>query len=146
MFFRSRGQMAKAAVSRMERIWKNRGVTRTTKVRLMRALVFSIFLYASETWVLKARVRSRIDAFEMWCWRRMLGIPWTARRTNASILAELGIKTRLSSVCMQRLLSYFGHVARRKPDNFEKLLVVWHVEGKRNRGRSPSRWLDTVKE
>ena len=76
----------------------------------------------------------------------MLGIPWTARRTNASILTELGIKTRLASVCMQRLLSYFGHVARREPDNFEKLLVIGHVEGKRSRGRSPSRWMDTVKE
>ncbi|XP_071582447.1 uncharacterized protein [Temnothorax nylanderi] len=82
----------------------------------------------------------------MWCWRRMLGIPWTARRTNVSILKELNITDRLSTICRRRVLQYFGHITRRNQDNLEKLIVQGKVEGKRPRGRSPSRWLDQIKD
>lgn len=141
---RRRTQMAKAAMSKLTRIWQNRKVSNVTKMRLVRTLIFSIFLYGSESWTIRAIDRKKIDAFEMWCWRRMLRIPWTAKRTNKSILDQLGIKTRLSAVCYQRILGYFGHIARRQPDNLDKLVVVGKVEGKRPRGRSPSRWCDQV--
>ncbi|XP_063389200.1 uncharacterized protein LOC134674985 [Cydia fagiglandana] len=114
-----RGQMAKAAVKRLEKIWRNRGINRKTKIKLMHTLIFSIFLYASETWTLKARALRRIDAFEMWCWRRMLNISWTERRTNESILKELKITTRLSTICTQRVLKFFGHTVRRGTDTLE---------------------------
>lgn len=105
--------MAKDATTRLNGIWKNRGISNNTKMRLVRALIFPIFLYGVETWTIKARERQRIDAFEMWCWRRMLRIPWTAKRTNVSILTQLRIKERLSKTCHQRVLSYFGHIMRR---------------------------------
>lgn len=114
-------------------------------MRLVRALVFPIFLYGVETWTVKARERQRIEAFEMWCWRRMLRIPWTAKRTNVSILNQLKIKTRLSTICQQRILAYFGHLMRRGDDNLEKLVIVGNVNGKRSRGRSPTRWTDQLK-
>lgn len=139
-------QMSKAAMTKLTRIWKDRNVSRKTKVRLVQTLVFSIFFYGAESWTIKQRERAKIDAFEMWCWRRMLRIPWTARRTNISILEELGITTRLSAACFQRILKYFGHIARRNPDSLEKLMVVGQVDGKRPRGRSPTRWSDLVKK
>ncbi|CAH2242509.1 jg10554 [Pararge aegeria aegeria] len=98
---------------RLGSIWKNRGITFNTKTRLVRALIFPIFMYGVEPWTIKARERQRIDAFEMWCWRRMLRIPWTAKLTNVSILAQLAVSVRLYSICYQRLLSYFGHIMRR---------------------------------
>ncbi|XP_039762480.1 uncharacterized protein LOC120635528 [Pararge aegeria] len=102
--------MAKSAMIRVGSIWKNRGITFNTKSRLVRALIFPIFMYGAETWTIKAGERQRIDAFEIWCWRRMLRIPWTAKRTSVSILVQLGVSVRLSSICYQRLLSYFGHI------------------------------------
>lgn len=141
---RRRTQMAKAAMSKLTRIWQNRKVSNTTKTRLVRALVFSIFLYGSESWSIRAADRKKIEAFEMWCYRRMLRIPWTAKRTNKSILDQLKITTRLSTICYRRVLSYFGHIARRQPDNLDKLVIVGKVEGKRLRGRSPTRWSDQI--
>ena len=107
-------------------------------------MVFSIFLYGSESWTVKSADRHRIDAFEMWCWRRMLRIPWTARRTNQSILNDVGITDRLSTICRRHILQYFNHITRRGEDNLEKLIVQGKVEGRRPRGRSPSRWLDQI--
>ncbi|XP_049886587.1 uncharacterized protein LOC126381094 [Pectinophora gossypiella] len=115
--------MAKDAMTRLNNVWKKRGIGIKTKMRLIRALVFPIFLYGVETWTILARERQRIDALEMWCWRRMLRIPWTAKRTNASIMTQLQIKTRLSTICQQRILSYFGHTMRRGDDSLEKLIV-----------------------
>lgn len=138
-------QMSKAAMTKLTRIWKDRNISRKTKVRLVRTLVFSIFFYGAESWTLRQSERAKIDAFEIWCWRRMLRNPWTARRTNVSILKELGITTRLSAICFQRILKYFGHIARRNPDSLEKLMVVGQVDGRRSRGRSPTRWSDLVK-
>ena len=117
-----------------------------TKKRLVKTLVFSVFLYGAETWTLRSYERSRVDAFEMWCWRRLLRIPWTAHRTNESILSELRITTRLSTICIRRILTYFGHVVRRDSDNLEKTMLLGRVEGSRGRGRTPIRWTDQVKE
>ncbi|CAH2266806.1 jg7989 [Pararge aegeria aegeria] len=82
----------------------------------------------------------------MWCWRRMLRIPWTAKRSNVSILSQLKIKTRLSTICLERILSYFRNITRRGNESIEKLIVVGNVEGKRPRGRSPTRWSDQLRE
>lgn len=137
--------MTKGAMSKLYKIWKDRNISNTTKKRLVQSLVFSIFLYGTESWTIRSSERKRIDALEMWCWRRMLRIPWTAKRTNKSILEQLRISTRLSTTCYERILQYFGHVARRDPPNLEKLLLVGKVEGKRPRGRVPSRWSDQIK-
>ncbi|CAH2210972.1 jg14263 [Pararge aegeria aegeria] len=142
---RRRIGLAKSAMSQLHRTWKDRNISIKTKVRLVRALIFPIFTYAAETWTIKAADRQRIDAFEMWCWRRMLRIPWTARRTNASILRQLKITRRLSTTCLKRILEYFGHIARRDGDNLEKIVVTGKVEGKRPRGRSPIRWSDQIR-
>ena len=138
--------MAKGAMSNLNTIWKSRNIHLSTKIRLVKSLVFSIFLYGAETWTMKSRERARIDALEMWCWRRLLRVPWTAHRTNTSILTELKIEERLSTVCMRRVLQYFGHIARRGPDNLERVFLTGSVEGNRGRGRSPMRWSDQVKE
>lgn len=112
---RRRIGMAKTAMSRLTKIWKDRSISQKTKIRLVRTLVFSIFLYGAETWTLRANERQKIDAFEMWCWRRMLRISWTVHRTNVSILNELKIKTRLSAICLQRVLQFSA---------------MWHAEVK----------------
>lgn len=143
---RRRIGMAKSAMSQLDKIWKDRNVLKKTKIYIIRTLVFPIFLYGAESWTLKTADRKRIDAFEMFCWRRMLRIPWTAHRTNLSILNELQVKQRLSSICMQRILKYFGHIARKPSDNLEKLMITGKMDGKRPRGRSPKRWTDQVSE
>ena len=137
--------MAKGAMIDRDKVMKNRGIRLPTKVRLVRSLVFSIFLYGAETWTMKSRDHSTINAFEMWCWRRLLRIPWIAHRTNQSILEELNIKDRLSTVCMRRVLRFFGHVVRRGADSLERLLVTGCVEGTRPRGRIPARWSDQAR-
>ena len=107
--------------------------------------MFPILLYGAETWTVKERERQRIDALEMWCWRRMLRISWTQRRTNVSILEELHIKERLSAVVHGRILRYFGHVTRRETESIERLVVQGRVDGVRSRGRSSMRWTDQIK-
>ncbi|KAL0833107.1 hypothetical protein ABMA28_001217 [Loxostege sticticalis] len=126
---RRRIGMAKTAMTQLGKIWKGRNVTNRTKTHLVRTLVFSIFLYGAETWTLKAANRQRIDAFEMWCWRRLLRIPWTAHRTNVSVLKELKMENaqRLSSICLYRVVGYFGHIARREANNLEKLVVTGKI-------------------
>ena len=136
-------QMSKGAMSKLEKVWRDRSVQRKTKVRLAQSLVFSIFLYGSESWTIKANMLSRIDAFEMWCWRRLLRIPWTLMRTNVSILEELKIHKRLSTTCQQCISSFFGHIARR-PDSLEYHIMTGKVEGRRARGRPPAKWSDQV--
>jgi len=114
---RRRIALSRAAMLNLGNIWTDRGITKKTKMALVRPLVLSIFSYGSESWIIKAADTHRIDAFEMWCWRRMLRIPWTARRTNVSILYELDITDRQSTVCRRRILQYFGHITRRNEDN-----------------------------
>ncbi|CAH2107939.1 unnamed protein product [Euphydryas editha] len=142
---RRRIGMAKSAMSQLQRIWRDRKISIKTKIKLVRTLIFSIFLYGAETWTIKSADRNRIDAFEMWCWRKMLQIPWTAHRTNVSILKQLHIQTRLSTTCLKRVLEYFDHIARKDNDNLERLMITGKIEGKRPRGRSPIRWSDQIR-
>lgn len=133
------------AMERLRNIWKNRKITKTTKMRLVRTLVFPIFLYAAETWTLRETEKKKVDALEIWCWRKMLGISWTEFRSNVSILQELGIKERLSALVETRMLKFFGHISRKGNDSIERLVVQGRVDGTRPRGRSPMRWTDQVK-
>ena len=138
--------LARDATVRLTTIWKDRAITQGTKLKLLKTLVFPVFLYAAETWTIKMADRKRIDAFEMWAYRRMLRISWTEKKTNVSILNALKVETRLSTICFQRIMQFFGHIVRRQGENLEKLIVQGKVEGKRKRGRSPSRWIDQVEE
>ena len=144
---RHRLATACSAMTNLSKIWTDRGITiaRTTKVRLVHALVFPIALYASETWTLNKADRNRIAAFEMWCWRRMLRIPWTMKRTNASILEEIGVSKWLLHTINIQMLSYFGHIARRKGNNLEKVTMQGMNEGKRRKRQSRSRWIDQIR-
>ncbi|CAH2226459.1 jg4165 [Pararge aegeria aegeria] len=137
--------IARTAMDRLKKIWKNRNITKATKIRLVQTLVFPIFLYAAETWTLRLVEKKKIDALEIWCWRRMLGVSWTEFRTNISILQEIGIKKRLSALVQSRILKFFGHVSRRESDSIGRLVVQGKVEGTRGRGRSPMRWTDQIK-
>ena len=137
--------MARPAMTNLSKIWADRGITRTTKVRLVQALIFPTALYASETWTLNKADRNRIAAFEMWCWRRMLRIPWTKRRTNASLLEEIGVSKRLLHTINIPILSYFGHIARRKGNNLEKVIITGMIEGTRRKGRLRSRYIDQIR-
>ncbi|CAH2260556.1 jg18261 [Pararge aegeria aegeria] len=132
-------------MDKLQKIWRNRNITKATKIRLVRVLVFPILLYASETWTLRESEKKKIDFLEMWCWRRMLRIPWNAFRTNKAILEELSITQRLSSIVQARILTFFGHVSRRDNDSIERLVVQGRIEGSRSRGRSPMRWADQIK-
>lgn len=126
----------------MSRIWQNRNISNTNKMRLVKSLVFSIFLYSSTS----GRFAQRIKAIETCCWRKMLSIPQTARLTNTSIPDQLRIKTKLSTIRYQRALSYFGHNDRRQPDIVDKLVVVGKKSPKKQHGQSPSRWFDQIKK
>jgi hypothetical protein len=137
-----RSAIAKSAMAKLTKIWKSHEITTDTKMRLVRSLVFPVFTYASECWTLTEKDKKNIDVFEMYCWRRMLRIPWVARRTNESILDQLNIKKRLRTQISEQIISYFGHVLRR--NGLEKLTIQGKVEGKRNRGRSPTRYTDHI--
>lgn len=139
---RRRIQLGKAAMAQLTKIWRTQNITRQTKINLVHTLVFPVFQYAAETWTIHKADRRRIDAFEMWVWRRMLRIPWTARRTNISVLNEIRPKQRLSAYIYARILKFFGHITR--ANNMEKLVVQGKPDGKRRRGRSPTRWIDAV--
>ncbi|VEN39957.1 unnamed protein product [Callosobruchus maculatus] len=133
---RRRIQQARVAMTELTKIWRDHNITKATKMLLVQSLVFSIFSYASETWTIKKADRARIDAFEMWTWRRMLRIPYTAHRTNVSILDKLGNPKRLSSIVSMRMLTFFGHIHR--SDNMEKHVIQGHAPSGRRRGRSPT--------
>ncbi|KAL4113049.1 hypothetical protein QTP88_016750 [Uroleucon formosanum] len=120
--------LGREVVSRLTPIWKDNHISRNSKLRLLKALTFSVMLYGSETWTLKVEDVKRINAFEMWAYRRMLRISWMERRTNSSILAVLNVETRLAVVCKQRILRFFGHIIRRDGSSLEKLII----EGKIN--------------
>ena len=114
-----------------------------TKVRLVKAMVFSVVMYGCESWTGKKAERRRIDAFELWCWRRLLRIPWTARRSNHFILKEISTGYSLEGLMLKLKLQHFGHLMRRA-DAFEKTLMLGKVEGRRRRGQQRMRWLDGI--
>ena len=114
-----------------------------TKTHLVKALVFPVVMYGCESWTLKKAERQRIDAFELWCWRRLLRVPWTARRSNQSILKEISPRCSLEGLMPKLKLQYFGHLMQRV-DSLEKTLMLGGIGGKRRRGRQKMRWLDGI--
>ena len=125
----------------LDSILKSRDITLPTKVRLVKAMVFPVVMYGCESWTLKKAECRRIDAFELWCWRRLLRVPWTATRSNQSILKEISPEYSLEGLMLKLKLQYFGHLMRRA-DLFEKTLMLKKIEGRRRRGRQRMRWLD----
>ena len=127
----------------VDSILKSRNKTLPTKVRLVQAMVFPIVTYGCETRTIKKPDHQRIDAFELWCWRRLLRVPWTARRSNQSILKEISPEYSLEGMLMKLKLQYFRHLMQRT-DSFEKTLMLGKIEGVRRRGRQRMRWLDDI--
>ena len=125
-------------MTNLDSIFKSRNITLPTKVRLVKAMVFPVVMYECESWTLKKAEHRRIDAFELWCWRRLLRVPWTARRSNQSILKEVSPEYPLEGLMLKLKLQYFGHLMQRV-DSFEKTLMLEKIEGKRKRGRQRMR-------
>ena len=130
-------------MTNLDSIWKRRDITLSTKVHLVKAMVFPVVMYGCESWTIKKTEHRRIDAFELWCWRRFLRVPWTARRSNQSILKEISPEYSLEGLMLKLKLQSFGHLMRRA-DSFEKTLMLGKVEGRRRRGRQRMRWLDGI--
>ena len=130
-------------MTNLDSILKSRDITLPTKVRLVRAMVFPVVMYGCESWTVKKAERWRIDIFELWCWRRLLRVPWTARRSNQSILKEISPGCSLGGMMLKLKLQYFGHVMQRI-DLLEKTLMLGGIGGRRKRGRQRMRWLDGI--
>ena len=130
-------------MTNLDSIFKSRDITLPTKVRLVKAMVFPVVMYGCESWTVKKAERRRIDAFEVWCWRRLLRVPWTARRSNQSILKEISSGISLEGMMLKLKLQYFGHFMRRV-DSLEKTLMLGGIGGRRRRGRPRMRWLDGI--
>ena len=130
-------------MTNLESILKSRDITLPTKVRLVKAMVFPVVMYGCESWTIKKTEGQRIDAFELWCWRRLLRVPWTARRSNQFILKKISPGCSLEGLMLKLKLQYFGHLMQRA-DSFEKTLMVGKIEGRRRRGRQRMRWLDGI--
>ena len=130
-------------MTNLDSIFKSRDITLPTKVCLVKAMVFPVVMYGCESWTVKKAECRRIDAFELWCWRRLLRVPWTARRSNQSILKEISPGCSLEGLMLKLKLQYFGHLMRRA-DSFEKTLMLGKIEGRRRRGRQKMRWLDGI--
>ena len=120
-------------MTNLDSIFKSRDITLPTKVHLVKAMVFPMVMYGYENWTVKKPERQRIDAFELWCWRRLLGVLWTARRSNQSVLKEISPGCSLEGIMLKLKLQYFGHLIRRV-DSLEKTLMLGKIEGRRRRG------------
>ena len=127
----------------LDSILKSRDSTLSTKVHLVKAMVFPVVRYGCESWTVKKAEHRRIDAFELWCWRRLLRVPWTSRRSNQSILKEISPGCSLVGLILKLKRQYFGHLMRRA-DSLEKTLILGKIEGGRRRGRQRMRWLDGI--
>ena len=129
----------------LDSILKNRDITLLTSILLVKAMVFPVVMYGCEGWTVKKAERQRIDAFELWCWKRLLRVPWTARRCNQSILKEVSPDHTLEGLMLKLKLKlqYFGHLMRRV-DSLEKTLMLGGIGGRRRRGRPRMRWLDGI--
>ena len=135
--------LGREVMTNLDTIFKSRDITLPTKVRLAKAMVFPVVMYGCESWTVKKAERQRIDAFELWYWRRLLRVPWTARRSNQSILKEIGPGCSLEGLMLKLKLQYFGHLMRRS-DSLEKTLMLGEIGGRRGRGRQRMRWLDGI--
>ena len=127
----------------LDSILKSRDIILPTKVHLVKAMVFPVFMYGCESWTIKKAEHEIIDAFELWCWRRFLRVPWTARRFNQSILNEISPGCSLEGLMLKLKLQYFGHLIQRA-DSFEKTRMLGKIEGRRRRGQQRMRWLDGI--
>ena len=130
-------------MTNLDSIFKSRDITLLTKVRLVKAMVFPVVMYGCESWTVKKPEHQRIDAFELWCWRRLLRVPWNARRSNQSILKEINPGISLEGMMLKLKLQYLGHLMRRV-DSLEKTLMLGGIGGRRRRGRQRMRWLDGI--
>ena len=130
-------------MTNLDSIFKSRDITLPTRVRLVKAMVFPVVMYGCESWTVKKAERRRIDAFELWYWRRLLRVPWTARRSSQSILKKISPEYSLEGLMLKLKLQYFGHLLRRV-DSLEKTLMLGKIEGRRRRGRQRTRWLDGI--
>ena len=135
--------LGRKAMTNLDSILKSRDFTLPTKVCLVKALVFPVVMYGCESWSIKKAEHRRIDAFELWCWRRLLRVPWTARRSNQSILKEIGPGCSLEALMLKLKLQYFGYLMQRT-NSFEKTLMLRKIEGRRRRRRQRMRWLDGI--
>ena len=130
-------------MTNLDSILKSRDITLPTKVCLDKAMVFPVVMYGCESWIIKKAERRRIDAFELWCWRRLLRVPWTARRSNQSILKEISPEYSLEGLMLKLNLQYFGHLMRRTDSLEKKTLMLEKIEGRR-RGQQKMRWLNGI--
>ena len=130
-------------MTNLDSIFKSRDITLPTKVCLVKAMVFPVVMYGCASWTVKKAECQRINGFELWCWRRLMRVPWTARRSNQSILKELSPGCSLEGIMLKLKLQYFGHLMRRV-DSLEKTLMMGGIGGRRRRGRQRMRWLDGI--
>ena len=130
-------------MTNLDSIFKSRDITLPTKVHLVKTMVFPEVMYGYESWTVKKAESQRIDAFELWCWRRLMRVPWTSKRSNQSILKEISPGCSLVGLILKLKLQYFGHLMPRA-DSFEKTLMLGKIEGRRRRGRQRMRWLDGI--
>ena len=130
-------------MTNLDSILKNRDITLPIKVHLVKAMVFPVVMYGCESWTVKKAEHQRIDAFELWCWRRLLRVPWTTRRSNQSILKEISPGCSLEGLMLKLKLQSFGHLMGRA-DSFQKTVMLGKIEGRRKRGQQRMRWLDGI--
>ena len=130
-------------MTNLDNMLKSRDITLPTKVRLVKAMVFPVVMYGCESWTIKKAECWRIDAFELWCWRRLLRISWTAQRSNQPILKEISPEYSLEGLILKLKLQYFGHLMR-KTDSFEKTLMLGKIEGGRRKGQQSMSWMDGI--
>jgi len=135
--------LRRKVMTNIDSILKSRDITLPTKVHLVKALVFPVVMYGCECWTIKKAEHQRIDAFELWCWRRLLRVPWTAKRSSRSILKETSPKYSLEGLMLKLKLQYLGHLMQRT-DSLEKTLMLGKIEGRRRRGWQRMRWLDGI--
>ena len=135
--------LGRKVITNLHSIFKTRDITLPTKVRIVKAMVFPVVMYGWENWTVKKAECRRIDAFKLWCWRRLLRIPWSARRSNQSILKEISPGCSLEGLMLKLKLQYFGHLMRRA-DSLEKTLMLEGIGGRRSRGQQRMRWLNGI--
>ena len=135
--------LGRTVMTNLDSIFKSRDVTLPTKVRLVKGMIFPVVMYGCESWTVKKAEHQRIDAFELWCWRRLLRVPWTARRSNQSILKEISPGVSLEGMMLKLKLQYFGYLMQRV-ESMEKTLMLVGIGGRRRRGWPRMRWLDGI--
>ena len=135
--------LERKVMTNLDSLFKSRDITLPTKVRLIKAMVFLVVMYGCESWTVKKAERWRINAFELWCWRRLLRVPWTARRSNQAILKEISPGCSLEGMMLKLKLWFFGHLMQ-KVDSLEKTLMLERIGGRRRRGRQRMRWMDGI--